>query len=160
MHRLWFIKDFSSRTECEVFNGYEWCSADGWVEWIVVDKLDYENLSESVSLKSIFLFSEIELQKLINIFHLIICFWVKSSWEFDINVHVKAYLFSEITDKLEIIIWYNEVRSTVFLIKFGEPDVVYTDSINLLHRHKHGIFWEAVHNNHHIGADFPVGIDE
>ena len=85
---------------------------------------------------------------------------MKGSWEFDINVYAKIYLFSEITDKLRITIWYNEVKSTIFLIKFDESGAVYTDSINFLHRHKCGIFWEAVYNNHHINADLLIDVNE
>ena len=85
---------------------------------------------------------------------------MKDSWELDINVYAKAYLFSEITDKLEIIIWYNEIRSTVFLIKFCELGAVYTDSINFPYKYECGVFWEAVHNNYYINANFPVGVDE
>ena len=130
------------------------------MKWIVVDKLNHEDPLRSVSLKSISSLSEIKFQKLINAFYLIICFWMKSSWEFNINVHVKTYLFSEIADKLKIIIWYNKVRSTVFLIEFHESGVIYTDSINFLHRYKHGIFWEAVHNNHYINAILLVSVNE
>ena len=97
---------------------------------------------------------------MIDVFCLIICFQMKGSKKLNINVHVKAYLFPEVTDKLKIMIWYNEVGSIVFSIEFSESDVVYIDSINLLHRHKHGIFWEVIHDNHHIGADLPVGINE
>ena len=160
VHRLWFIENLSSRTGCEVFNDHEQCGADGWVEWIVVGKLGHRDPSGSVDLKSIPPLSKIELHKLINVFYLIICFQMKDSWEFDINVHAKAYLFSEITDKLKAIIWYNEIRSTVFLIEFNESDVVYTDSINFLYKHEHGIFWKAVHNNHHIDTDFFMSVNE
>ena len=85
---------------------------------------------------------------------------MKSNKELDINVHAKAYLFSEVADELKATIWYNEVRSTIFPIEFDEPDAAYTDSINLPHRHEHGIFWEAVHDNHHINADLPMNINE
>ena len=85
---------------------------------------------------------------------------MKDSWELDINIHMKTYLFSKITDKLKVIIWYNEVKSTVFLIEFDESDVIYTDSINFSHKHKYDVFWKAVHNNHHINADFSVDINE
>ena len=160
VHSFWFIEDLSPRTGHEAFNSHEWCGANGWVEQVVVSKLSYKNPSGPVSLKPIPLLSKIKLQELIDAFCLIICFWVKGSRELDINVHAKAYLFSEIADELEAIIWYNGVGSTVFLIEFGEPDVTYTDSINLLHRHKHDVFWEVIHNNHYISADFPVGVDE
>ena len=160
VHRLWFIENFSPRTEYEVFDDYEWCNADDWVEWVVVNKLSYKNSSESVSLKSIPPLSEIKLQKLIDIFCLIICFQMKGSWELDINIYTKTYLFSKIIDELRVIIWYNGVRSTVFLIEFNESDAVYTDSINFSHKHKCDIFWEVIHNNHHIDADLSVGIDE
>ena len=145
---------------CEVFGSHEQCSADDWVEWIVVDKLSYKDSSKSVNLKSIFSLSEIKFQKLIDVFYLTICFWVKGSWEFDINVHVKAYLFLEFADKLETIIWYNEVESIIFLIEFNELNVVYTDSINFLHKYKCDIFWEVIHDNHYINADLSVNIDE
>ena len=160
VHRLWFIENLSSRTEYEAFDSYEQCSVNDWVKWVVVSKLSHENPSESVDLKSIFSLSEVKLQKLINIFCLIICFWVKSSWEFNINVYVKIYLFSEVTDELKITIWYNEVRNIIFLIKFSESDVVYTDSINFLYKHKCGVFWEAVYDNYHINADLLVNINE
>ena len=83
---------------------------------------------------------------------------MKNNWKLNINVHVKTYLFPEVTDELGIIIWYNEVGSTVFLIEFNESDVIYTDSINFLHRYECGVFWEVIHDNHHIDADLPVGI--
>ena len=83
---------------------------------------------------------------------------MKDSWKLDINVHVKVYLFPEVADELKAIIWYNEIRSTVFPIEFSELDVVYTDNINLLHRYEYGVFWEAVHDNHHIDADLPVSV--
>ena len=138
--RLWFIKDFSTRTECETFDDHKWCDADDWVEWVVVNKLSYKNPLRPVNLKSIPPLFKIKFQKLINVFCLIICFQMKDSWEFDINVYVKTYLFSEVADELKIMIWYNEVESTVFLIEFSEPDAVYTDSINFSHRYKCGIF--------------------
>ena len=137
---LWFIKNLSSRTECEIFDDHEQCDADNWVEWIVVNKLNYRNLSESINLKSIFSFLKIKFQELINVFCLIICFQVKGSWELDINVYTKTYLFSKVTDELRITIWYNEVGSTVFLIEFSELNVIYIDSINFLHKHKCDIF--------------------
>ena len=140
VHSFWFIENLSLRTGHETFDSYKQCSANGWVEWVVVDKLGHGNPSGPVSLKSIPPLSKIELQKLIDAFCLIICFWVKGSWEFDINVYAKIYLFPEITDKLEATIWYNKVRSTVFLIEFCKPNVAYTDSINFLHRHECGIF--------------------
>ena len=130
------------------------------MEWVVVSKLGHKNSSELVNLKPISSFLKIKLQKLINMFYLIICFWVKDNWKFDINIHVKTYLFSEVADKLKAIIWYNKIRSTVFLIKFHESDAVYTDSINFLHKYECGVFWEAVHNNHHIDANLPIGINE
>ena len=71
---------------------------------IVINKLSYKNLSKLINLKPILLFLEIKLQKLINIFCLIIYFWVKGSWEFNINIYMKIYLFSEITDKLKFTI--------------------------------------------------------
>ena len=159
MHSFWFIEDLSPRTGCEVFGNHKQCSADGWVEQVVVDKLSYENSSGLVSLKSISPLLKVKLQELINVFCLIICFWVEGSRKLDINVHVKIYLFSEIIDELGATIWYNRVGSTVFSIEFSKPGVAYTDSINLPHRHEHSIFWEAVHDNHHIGADLPVGVD-
>ena len=85
---------------------------------------------------------------------------MKDSKKLNINVYMKIYLFSEVADELRTIIWYNEVRSTIFLIKFNESDVVYTDSINFLHKYECDIFWEAVYNNHHIDADFSVNINE
>ena len=85
---------------------------------------------------------------------------MKNSWEFDINIHVKAHLFSEITDKLRIIIKYNKVRDTVFPVKFNESDTVYTDSIDFSYKHKHDIFKKAVHNNHYININFSVDINE
>ena len=157
---FWFIENLSSRMRHEAFDSHEQCDADGWVEQIVVDKLNHENPSESVDLKLIPPLSKIKLQKLINVFCLIICFWVKDSREFDINIHVKAYLFPKIADELEAIIWYNKVGSTVFLIEFDESNVTYTDSINLLHKYECGVFWEVIYDNHHIGADLPVGVDE
>ena len=75
---------------------------------------------------------------------------MKNNEEFDINVYAKAYLFSEITDKLKITIRYNKVKNIIFLIEFCESNAVYTDSINLLHKHKYNIFEKTVHNNHHI----------
>ena len=140
VHSFWFIKDLSSRTGYKAFNNHEWWDTYVWVEWVVVNKLSHQNPSEPVSLKLIFSLSEVKLQKLIDVFCLIICFWMKSSWEFDINVYMKIYLFSEITDKLRITIWYNKIRSIIFLIKFHELGAVYTDSINFLYRHKCGIF--------------------
>ena len=140
VHSFWFIEDLSSRTECEIFDDYEWCSTDDWVEQVVVGKLGHKNSSESVSLKLILSLSEIKLQKLINVFYLIICFWMKDSWKFNINIHVKIYLFLKLTNELKIMIWYNEVESIIFLIKFSEPDMVYTDSINLSHKHEYDIF--------------------
>ena len=160
VHSFWFIEDLSPRTGCEAFDSHEWCSADGWVEWVVVGKLGHGDPSEPVGLKPIPPFLKIELQKLINVFCLIICFQMEDSRELDINVHVKTYLFSEVADELKATIWYNEVGSTVFPIEFGEPGVVYTDNINFPHRYECGVFWETVHDNHHIGADLPMGIDE
>ena len=113
--RFWFIENLNPRTEYEAFDSYEWWNAYAEVKWVVVDKLGHENPLGPVSLKSISPLSEIEFQKLIDAFCLIICFWMKSSWEFNINVHVKAYLFPEITDKLRVIIWYNGIKNTVFL---------------------------------------------
>ena len=140
MSRFWFIKDLSLRKEYKVFDNYKWWDVYTEVKWIIVDKLSYKNSLKSVSLKPILSLLKIKFQKLIDVFCLIICFWVKGSWEFDINVHVKAYLFPEITDKLKVTIWYNGVRNIIFSIKFSEPDVVYTDSIDFLHKHKCGIF--------------------
>ena len=137
---LWFIENLGIRMKHEAFDDHEWCNADDWVKWVVVDKLSHKNSSGSVDLKSISSFLKVELQKLIDVFCLIICFWVKDSWEFNINVYVKAYLFPKVADELEATIWYNGVRSTVFLIEFDEPDAVYTDSINLPHRYECGIF--------------------
>ena len=159
VHRLWFIKDFGTRMGCEAFDGHEWWDADDWVKWVVVDKLSYEDSLRSVGLKSISSFLKIKLQKLIDVFCLIICFWMKDSKELNINVYMKTYLFSEIADKLRITIWYDKVKSTVFLIEFSELNVVYTDSINFLHKYKCNVFWETIHNNHHINADFLVGVD-
>ena len=85
---------------------------------------------------------------------------MKNSWKFNINVYAKAYLFSEITDKLRAIIRYDEIRGIVFLIKFSESDAVYTDSIDFLYKHKCGIFKEAIHNNHHINANLSISIDK
>ena len=85
---------------------------------------------------------------------------MKSSGELDINVYMKAYLFSEITNKLRTMIRYNEVRSVIFLIEFCESDMIYTDSIDFLYKHKCDIFKKAIHNNHHIDADFSVNVDE
>ena len=160
VHRLWFIKDFSPRMRHETFGSHKQCSANDWVEWVIVGKLGHENPSESVSLKSIPPFLEIEFQKLIDAFCLIICFQMKDSWEFDINVYVKIYLFPKVADKLRTTIWYNEIRSIIFSIKFSESGVICTNNINLSHKHKHGIFWETVHNNHHIGADLFMNINE
>ena len=140
VHSFWFIKNLDFRTEYEAFNSHKQCSANDWVKWVVVGKLSHENPSKPVGLKSISPLSKVKFQKLINAFCLIICFWIKNNWEFNINVHVKAYLFPEITDKLKITIWYNEVKSTVFLIEFCESGAVYTDSINFPHKHKCGIF--------------------
>ena len=140
VHGLWFIEDLGLRMECEAFNNYQQCSADDWVEWIVVDKLSHKDPLGSVSLKSIPPLLKIKLQELINVFCLIIYFQMKGSWELDINVHVKIYLFSEIADKLKIMIWYNGVKSTVFLIKFNKSDMIYTNSINLLYRYEHDVF--------------------
>ena len=85
---------------------------------------------------------------------------MKNSEEFNVNVHIKAYLFSKITDKLKIMIRYNKVRGIIFLIEFCESDAVYTDSINFLHKHKCGIFKNAVYDNHYINADLSVSIGE
>ena len=74
------------------------------MKWVVVDKLSYKHSSKLINLKLIFLFLKIKLQKLIDMFCLIIYFWVKGSWEFDINVYIKTYLFSEVTDELKITI--------------------------------------------------------
>ena len=142
----------------EAFDDYEQCSADDWVKQVVVSKLGYKNSSKSVNLKPIPPLSEIKLQKLIDAFCLIICFQMKGSRKLNINVHAKAYLFPEVADKLEITIWYNEIRSTVFPIEFSESGVIYTDSINFSYRHKYGVFWEAVHNNHHIDADLFMSV--
>ena len=157
---LWFIENFSSKMGCEIFDDYKQCSADDWMKWIVVGKLDYENLSELINLKSISLLLKIKLQKLINVFCLIICFQVKDNWELNINVHVKTYLFLEITDKLKVIIWYNKVKSIVFLIELSESDVAYTDSINLSYRHKCNIFKKIIHNNHHIDANLLINVNK
>ena len=146
--------------ECEAFGSHEWWGAYDWVEQVVVNKLSYRDPSGLVDLEPIPPLSEIKFQELINVFCLTICFWVKSSWELNINVHVKAYLFPEITDKLEIIIQYNRVRSTVFLIKFSEPGAVYTDCIDFPHKHEHDIFWEVIHNNHYIDANLSMNVDE
>ena len=160
VHSFWFIKNLSPRMRHKAFDSHEQCNANDWMEQIVVGKLGHKDPSEPVSLKSIPSFLKIKLQKLINVFCLIICFWMKNSWEFDINVQAKTYLFPEITDKLKITIWYNEIRSTVFLIEFHESNAVYTDSINFLHKHKCGIFWETVHNNHHIDTNLSMSINE
>ena len=76
------------------------------------------------------------------------------------NVHAKAYLFSEIIDELKTTIWYNKIESIVFLIEFNELGAVYTDSINFLYKHKCNIFWEVIYNNYHIDADFLINVDE
>ena len=73
---------------------------------------------------------------------------------------MKIYLFSEVTDKLKVIIQYNKIRSTVFLIKFNKPGTVYTDSINFPYKHKCDIFKETVYNNHYIDVDFLININE
>ena len=140
MHSFWFIENLSSRIEYEAFNSHEQCDTDNWVKQIVVNKLNHKNSLKSVSLKSISSLLKIKFQKLINVFYLIIYFWMQNNWEFDINIYAKVYLFSKITDKLRVTIWYNEVRSTIFPIKFNESGVVYTDSINFPHKHKCGIF--------------------
>ena len=137
---FWFIKNLSPKTECEVFDNHEQCSADDWVEQVVVDKLSHKNSLGLVSLKPILPLLEIKLQELIDAFCLTVCFWMKDSWELNINVHVKTYLFPEITDKLRVIIWYNEIKSIIFLIEFCKSSVIYTNSINFPYRHKCDVF--------------------
>ena len=48
---FWFIENLSSRTEHKAFNNYKESSINNEMEWFVVDKLNYKNLSELVSLK-------------------------------------------------------------------------------------------------------------
>ena len=85
---------------------------------------------------------------------------MKSGEKLNINVYTKVYLFLKITDKLRITIRYNEIRNIIFSIEFYKSGMIYTDSINFLHKHKYSIFKKAVHNNHHIDADFLMSIDE
>ena len=65
---------------------------------------------------------------------------MKSSKEFNVNIYIKAYLFSEIINKLKITIKYNEVRDIIFLIEFHKSDMIYTDSIDFLYKQKCNIF--------------------
>ena len=85
---------------------------------------------------------------------------MKDNRKFNVNVYMKAYLFSEVTDKLRTTIRYNEVEGTVFLIEFCKPDVIYTNSINFLHKYECGIFEKVIHDNYHIDVDFFVNVDE
>ena len=85
---------------------------------------------------------------------------MKNSEELDINVHIKIYLFPEITDKLKTTIRYNEIRNIIFSIEFCKPGVVYTDNINVLHRYEYNIFEKTVYNNHYINVDFSVSVDK
>ena len=85
---------------------------------------------------------------------------MKDNWKFNINIYAKAYLFSKIVNKLRVIIWYNRVESTVFLIEFNKLDMIYIDSINFLYKYKHNIFKETVHDNHYIDVNLPVSINE
>ena len=79
VHSFWFIKNLSLRTKHKTFDSYEQCSINDWMEQVIVNKLSYKDSSKSISLKSILLFLKIKLQKLIDVFCLIICFWVKDS---------------------------------------------------------------------------------
>ena len=85
---------------------------------------------------------------------------MKNDEEFNVNVHIKVYLFLKVTDKLKIIIRYNKVENIVFLIEFCESGVVYTDSIDFSYKYECGIFKEAVYDNYYINADFSVNINE
>ena len=85
---------------------------------------------------------------------------MKDSEEFNVNIYIKIYLFSEITDKLKVIIRYNEIKNIIFLIKFCKPDTIYTDSINFSHKYEYDIFKKVIYNNYHINADFFININE